>query len=138
MHGLDFTPTTSAPFLIAWVAMFTTITRLIAALNDRRYLIAALASRRVSNAEVMRRMVRANIRREAYRLLKHLITLIAIGVSYTSPIEPGANTSFIIMRNWLACAVAVMLMVNSVLDYFAQRWAMRHFHPGQFPPKPPR
>ena len=115
--------------------MLTTAGRLMSALNDRRYLAQAEARGRVHNVDVTKRLVRSGVRRECVRMFKHLVTIVAISLSYTHPADTyGDVARFVELRNWLACSVALALMFNSVLDYFAQRWAMRYFHHGHYRP----
>lgn len=140
MHGLDFTPRTAAPLALALVAMLATAGRLVSALNDRRYLKAAMARGRVLNAEVTQRLVRSGVRREAVRMFKHLVGIAALVVSYTVGPHVAVDSPIgrvIESRNWFVGIIALCLMLNSVLDYFAQRWAMRFFHHGHYAPLPP-
>lgn len=135
MHGLELTPATSTPLIISAAAMLTTAARLVSAIKDRAIFLALVARGVVRQIALKHGMVRASVRREIVRVLIHFLTLGAIAASYSmAPIETGEARNFVEARNWASCAIAVLLMLNSVLDWLAQRRAMHLIRNNTGPP----
>lgn len=106
------------PLLVATTALLAILLlRVPAAFADRKALLDARSSGRFLE-RLRLDIIHQAIRREFVMVGKHLIVLGAILMSF---IDRDYSP---VVRNYLFMSIALLMLLNSVLDYFAQQRAM--------------